>query len=217
MERIKKPKYLIKFCRQLSHAQMLLDGYLFMRPASAFHSFETNYGDKKEASLLSWAMIYKNPNCYIYCLSAIFENKINGRLIDHFNCEDGFIVIINYDDFSKLLSKENLLNVFSNHSCSYGLVQYGEKGIEFAKQALLDKIFDSTLFTKSSFFEMEQEFRIATDERYDENIESLDVGLKDVNKVFYLGKNIRSISTLIDIKSMKEKVILLDGQEILIS
>ena len=42
-------KYLIKFVSQKSHADMLVAGELFMRPASYYHNLELGQGDIREA------------------------------------------------------------------------------------------------------------------------------------------------------------------------
>lgn len=212
-----EPKYLIKFCRELDHAELLVSGCLYMRPASSYHDFEQKFGDMREAGVIDSKMIFKNPNCYIYCMTAVFDNggicTLNKKLISRFECENGYLVIIRFNEFIDLL-KEKASKVFSGYECSFGFVKYRNRDLSFTQEALLSKAFDSSLYTKNTSFSIESEFRIATCEQFsdfpiDENRvldPSFDVG--KVYKKFYFDNDLRSISVVVPVKDVKDKIFL---------
>ena len=210
------PKYLIKFCREIDHANLLLDGHLFMRPAASYHDYETKYADPREGGIIDSTMIYKNPYCYIYCLTTIYEENgicsLDSSLISRFNCEKGFIVILEYEKFKNLL-KQCCAKMFSGCECSFGFVEYRIRNLNFMKEALLSKNFDISLFTKGPSFSIEKEFRIATSEQFDTSL--LDKNdLKTIYKIFDLGKNLYDIGIVVSISSIGDRINLSKNQSI---
>jgi len=73
-------KYLIKFVSQKGHADMLVAGKLFMRPASYYHKQELGQGDIFEACILPPMQMYYNADLPIYCLYCRCLSMLHSRL-----------------------------------------------------------------------------------------------------------------------------------------
>lgn len=105
------PRYLIKFVSQLSHAEDLRSGKLFMRPASYYHDLELGQGDVTEGAISHEVAIYQNGQWAIYCMYTVKDNDIDSdgnihisnRVIDDFTNCDGYAVIVNRDKFEERL------------------------------------------------------------------------------------------------------------------
>ena len=103
-------KYLLKFVAEKNHAEVLLNGTLFMRPASYYWHLEQGQGDINETAIIPFARIYKHSRLPIYCMYSVMDTDIvdntitvSGRCIKDFKCEDGYVVIIDYPQFAKRL------------------------------------------------------------------------------------------------------------------
>ena len=134
-------KYLIKFVSQKSHADMLVAGELFMRPASYYHKLELGQGNIREAWIIPSVQMYLNANIPMMCFYAVDETEvINGeiavssRCIDDFKCKDGYAVIICFSDF------ENRIRTLDTegYTCCGGTIQY-----RLPELAELEKFFKS--------------------------------------------------------------------------
>lgn len=155
-------KYLIKFVSCEEHAQMLIDGEMFMRPASYYHHLETGQGDPSEAGVLDGIGIYMNSNIPIFCMYCVFDNDIidgkiliSKRVIEDFKCEDGFLVLLEYEEFEK-----RLLTVKTNgYQLDAGRVGYAYKKFDGLADMLNDKS-GKSLFIKNPYFSYQKEFRI---------------------------------------------------------
>lgn len=112
MNDVRTPSYLLKFVSEYSHAIDLLTGILFTRPAAYYISLEQQgQGDWQEATIISGMDSYKNFNMPIFCMTGVQEEvkdgiyKFDNRIIRDFQCENGYVVIIRYDDFIEKLPK----------------------------------------------------------------------------------------------------------------
>lgn len=102
-------KYLLKFVTKLEHAEALVAGQLYMRPASYFHSQEIGRGDICEGCVIPNLCAYRNTQWAIYCFYAVEESEIdkNGvvsiteRCIQDFGCSDGYVVVLPYAELEK--------------------------------------------------------------------------------------------------------------------
>ena len=118
-------KYLVKFVTEESHANDLLDGKLFMRPSRYFRSLESKNldhrrGDQTEGAIFADARgtavnylgIFQNDDLPIFCTYTVYENDIadnriaiSKKVVEEFNCEQGFAVLIDYLGFKQDLEK----------------------------------------------------------------------------------------------------------------
>lgn len=202
-----KIRYLIKFVAQEKYANDLCDGNLFMHPAGYYHMLDKQgQGDIGEAALSSNTGIYRGCEIPIYCMTAVYSDNIKHdnilikrRMIEDFNCKDGFAVLIEYKPF---LSRLKTLEIDGKHVRN-GLVQYCNIPLEQTKKWLLDISLDH-LFIKRPFFSYQQEYRIVvldklqpktTPKFYDGRymnflsydvycIYSINGGLSDISKIY---------------------------------
>ena len=169
-------KYLIKFVSEKSHAEDLVRGKLFMRPATYYHMLEQKkgpgQGDLGEASVVDGQCAYKHSHVPVYCLYAVMENDINDgniyiskRCIDDFGCQKGFAVLIDYKKLQPLLSQVKT----GGHELDAGLVTYHSLTLENMAGLLNDKT-PQNLFIKRPYFSYQKEYRIVVCEQlYKEN------------------------------------------------
>lgn len=162
-------KYLIKFVGCEEHAQMLIDGEMFMRPASYYHHLETGQGDPSEAGVLDGIGIYMNSNIPIFCMYCVFDNDIidgkiliSKRVIEDFKCEDGFLVLLEYEEFEKRLSTVKT----NGYQLDAGRVGYAYKKFDGLADMLNDKS-GKSLFIKNPYFSYQKEFRIVIAKQVD--------------------------------------------------
>lgn len=162
-------KYLINFVSCEEHAQMLIDGEMFMRPASYYHHLETGQGDPSEAGVLDGIGIYMNSNIPIFCMYCVFDNDIidgkiliSKRVIEDFKCEDGFLVLLEYEEFEKRLSTVKT----NGYQLDAGRVGYAYKKFDGLADMLNDKS-GKSLFIKNPYFSYQKEFRIVIAKQVD--------------------------------------------------
>lgn len=107
-------RYLLKFVSKEAYADDLLNGKLFMHCAKYYHDLEKKYGpgqgDLREGSLFPNAAIYRNIYFPIYCMYLIKDEDISDgkviidkRVIEDFDCQQGFMVIILFNSFERVL------------------------------------------------------------------------------------------------------------------
>ncbi len=155
-------KYLLKFVSKEDHANTLLDGTLFMRPACYYHKLENGQGDVCESAVSHEICMYKHSHVPIYCTYAVDEKDmiggvvdISGQCIRDFKCENGYVVIIDFSQFEQILPTLQSKGA----EVDAGLVHYHK--LTFDDMAYL--IGDTTpknLFLKPPFFSYQKEFRI---------------------------------------------------------
>lgn len=156
-------KYLIKFVSQLEHAEQLINGEFFMRPASYYHHLENGQGDLAESALIHSVAIYKNTQYAIYCLYSVDEKDIGNdgniyisqKCIEDFHCENGFAVIIDYEKFEKLLPMIQT----EGYQLWGGRVRYRKLTYEDMPN-MMDMGSIDNLFTKRPYFAYQKEYRI---------------------------------------------------------
>lgn len=175
-------KYLIRFFDEDYKVEYLFHKGLYMNAAATYHKIESDSlkWDYGEGSFCN-SYAYKNVNRPIWCCTAVFNENITNnniildkKLLEDFNCCNGFAVVINKGKFLKSL-RENPKNIYAY---SYGLVSYKQKN---PNEILLNNRFDSSLFIKSPSFQHQQEFRFCIDYSCEKVFE------KDVNNYFGLG------------------------------
>lgn len=155
-------KYLFKFVSERAHADFLLDGNLFMRPACYYHKIEAGQGDLGEAAISHDICVYKHSHVPIYCAYAVDELDIIGgtvavseRCVKDFNCENGYVVIIDFQKFDQALT--TLLS--HGYEVDVGLVNYHKLTFEDTGELLCDNT-PKNLFVKRPSFSYQKEFRI---------------------------------------------------------
>lgn len=105
--------YLLKFAPQEAYIDDLMDGRLYMNAAGYYHGLPGEQGDPLEASLAYGMGIYANWLLPIYCMFTVWESDIvdnavvvTRRMIDEFRCADGWIGIVRYGCFERLLDRK---------------------------------------------------------------------------------------------------------------
>ena len=158
-------KYLLKFVKQKEHAEALLSGTLYMRPASYYHKGESGkfgQNDIREAAVSNEFQVYKHNRCPIYCMTAVAEDDIVSgqfiipeKCIQDFDCENGYVVIFKFDVF-----EERLKTLLSEGYCvcgglvNYHIITFDEMG------QLMGDDSPKNLFIKHPYFSYQKEFRI---------------------------------------------------------
>jgi hypothetical protein len=190
-------KYLIKFVSRLEHAKMLQDGHLFMRPMPYYRLLEEGQGDELEGAISHSIFMFKNTQWPIYCFYSVDDSdvisngniKIDKRCIDDFKCKDGYIVIINFSEFEKMLP---IIDT-EGYQLTAGKVSY--RNIAFEELAnLMKKETLDNVFVKRPKYSYQKEYRIVITK----NIST------DVYEVVYkMDSDIKNISNIINVSNLK--------------
>lgn len=105
--------YLLKFAPQEAYIDDLMDGCLYMNAAGYYHGLPGEQGDPLEASLAYGMGIYAHWLLPIYCMFTVRESDIvdntvviTRRMIDEFRCAEGWIGIVRYGCFERLLNRK---------------------------------------------------------------------------------------------------------------
>lgn len=61
-------RYLLKFVTEYEHAEMLVQGKLFFRPARYYRSLDFGIGDSGEGTIFPGICIYTHSDNLIYCM-----------------------------------------------------------------------------------------------------------------------------------------------------
>lgn len=215
MENINGIKYLIKFVTQEEHAQMLYDGKLYTHCIKYYHSIsQQGQGDIREASLFPNFRIYRGTDYPIYCLMAVKTDDIkdktvliNKKAISDFNCQEGFIVIIDYITFCERLKSLNYDS--KSVKCYHRLVTYGTPTQELSLEWFCDLNSLDHIFVKGPSYKHQQEYRILISDSIDyrsviefHDGEFLRARYYDVLKVYQLDKDLHDISEIYSIKEL---------------
>lgn len=153
--------YLLKFVSKDCYADFLLDGKMLMRQAKYFRALEEGRGDMMEAALSHDICMYGDSDYLIYCLSCVEEDdiqngvyRIDEKLIKDFDCENGYLVLIDFKEFKK--------NLRYSETCGYSLdggkIQYGK--IPFRLMDYLFRNPGANLFIKRPAFKYQKEYRL---------------------------------------------------------
>lgn len=154
--------YLLKFAPQEAYIDDLMDGRLYMNAAGYYHGLPGEQGDPLEASLAYGMGIYANWLLPIYCMFTLRESDIvdntvviTRRMIDEFRCAEGWIGIVRYGCFERLLKQKiDSENGISLHSPVF----YGAP-----VPSVIDKAFQGTpynLIIKTPKYAYQREYRI---------------------------------------------------------
>lgn len=136
--------YLLKFAPKEAHIDDLINGHLYMNAAGYYHGLSGGQGDPLEASMAPGVCLYGNHCLPIYCMYTVRENdivdnavKIPKRMIREFGCADGWIGIVRFDSFARLMDSHTTDggDVYAHSAISYGIP--GPK--------LIDDIFQGTI------------------------------------------------------------------------
>lgn len=156
-------RYLIKFVSQLSHAENLRSGNLFMRPASYYHDLEIGQGDITEGAISHQVAIYQNSQWAIYCMYTVKEDDIDrdgnihisNRVMNDFTNSNGYAVVIDRDKFEKRLStvKTNGYALQAGE-INYHYITFEDMGKMLTKNEPLN------LAIKHPYFSYQNEYRI---------------------------------------------------------
>lgn len=102
--------YLLKFVLKGAYIDDLISGHLYMNAAGYYHGLPDEQGDPLEASMAPGVCLYGYSCLPIYCMYTVRENdivdnavKIPMRMIQEFGCADGWIGIVQYASFARLL------------------------------------------------------------------------------------------------------------------
>ena len=219
-QRNEQIRYLAKFVSKYDYVQTFIDnGTLYANPASYFvYSDRAGQGDIREGALSHKHMIYKNYNLPLYCMMALYDNNfkdgkllIDKRIIKDFNCENGFLILINPQPFI-----ETFANYFNKRDIgiTFGTVNYYYFKNEpkmFAKYAN-DKT-NSHFFIKTPNYSYQQEYRIVICDPCSpcEYVKLKELGItvptgNYEHKEYKICNNMHSFSKVIPIKSSRSKI-----------
>lgn len=166
--------YLLKFVPQEAYIDDLMDGRLYMNAAGYYHGLPREQGDPLEASLAFGMGIYAHWLLPIYCMFTVRESDIvdnavvvTRRMIDEFRCADGWIGIVRYGCFERLLDR----TVDSGKDISlHRPVYYGAPG-----PSVTDAAFQGTpynLVIKAPKYAYQREYRIIGSQPVDWRLKS---------------------------------------------
>lgn len=98
---------------QEAYINDLMDGRLYMNAAGYYHGLPGEQGDPLEASLAYGMGIYAHWLLPIYCMFTVRESDIvdntvmiTRRMIDELRCAEGWIGIVRYGCFERLLNRK---------------------------------------------------------------------------------------------------------------
>ena len=199
-------KYLIKFVAKRSYAKDLLQGKLFMHPATYYHNLaETagaGQGDLGEASIVPGLCIYKYYHLPIYCMYAVLdsdikngETLIDGRCISDFHCSDGFAVLIDFSQFEPMLYNVKT----EGYELEAGLVTYHALTQADLGPLMIDDT-PRNLFIKRPGFLYQKEFRIVICKQIYRDGEP-----PVYEKVYWLDHALDAIAKIIPISSLRKR------------
>lgn len=154
--------YLLKFAPREAYIDDLINGRLYMNAAGYYHGLPGEQGDPLEASMVLPTCIYGNYRLPIYCMYTVHENdivdgsvQIPKRMIREFGCADGWIGIVRYESFARLIDSHT---TGGEEVYAHGAISYGIPGPK-----LIEEIFQGTicnLLIKTPKYAYQQEYRI---------------------------------------------------------
>lgn len=154
--------YLLKFAPREAYIDDLINGHLYMNAAGYYHGLPGEQGDSLEASMAPGACLYRYTCLPIYCMYTVRENDIVGntvkipmRMILEFGCESGWIGIVRYDSFARLVDSHS---TDGGAIYAHGPISYGVPGPK-----LICEIFEGiphNLVIKTPKYAYQREYRI---------------------------------------------------------
>lgn len=154
--------YLLKFAPREAYIDDLINGHLYMNAAGYYHGLPGEQGDPLEASMAPGVCLYRYTCLPIYCMYAVREDDIvNGsaqipmRMIREFGCAEGWIGIVQYDSFARLLDSHT---TDGGDVYAHGPISYGVPGPK-----LIREIFEGiphNLVIKTPKYAYQKEYRI---------------------------------------------------------
>lgn len=154
--------YLLKFAAKEAYIDDLIDGRLYMNAAGYYHGLPGEQGDPLEASIVGGTCIYLYHRLPIYCMYAVRKSDVTNnsavipsRMIEEFGCATGWIGIIQYDRFARLLAKQTAED---GDIYAHGPISYGAPGPK-----LINEIFQGiphNLVIKTPRYPYQKEYRI---------------------------------------------------------
>ena len=203
------PEYVIKFFSKKEYADTLINGIFYMNHAGYYRKKEEKEGqwDFTEGALSHETAIAKGLNYPIYCMYAVDETDIinntvyiDKKIIDDFNCANGYAVVIRFNDFEKLLESCDT----KGYTMVGDLVQYGTLSNDEMKHFFKEKSC-SNLFVKRPCFSYQHEYRIVIYKNIVKsrrnNCESCnEKSQNEFHEEFHIDKSIKDKAKLISIK-----------------
>ena len=154
--------YLLKFAPKEACIDDLINGRLYMNAAGYYHGLPGEQGDPLEASIAPGVCLYRYACLPIYCMYTVRENdivdntvKIPMRMIQEFGCANGWIGIVQYGGFARLVDT----HIADGGSIyAHGPISYGVPGSK-----LIREIFEGiphNLVIKTPKYAYQREYRI---------------------------------------------------------
>lgn len=154
--------YLLKFAPKEAYIDDLMSGHLYMNAAGYYHGLPGEQGDPLEASMAPGACLYRYTDLPIYCMYTVREDDIVGntvkipmRMIREFGCESGWIGIVRYDSFARLVN---------SHATDDGAIYaHGPISHGVPEPKLICEIFEGiphNLVIKTPKYSYQREYRI---------------------------------------------------------
>lgn len=153
---------LLKFAPREAYIDDLINGHLYMNAAGYYHGLPGEQGDSLEASMAPGVCLYGYTCLPIYCMYTVREKdlvdnavKIPMRMIREFGCADGWIGIVQYDNFVCLADRHT---ADGGSIYAHGPISYGVPGPK-----LICEIFKGipyNLVTKTPRYAYQREHRI---------------------------------------------------------
>lgn len=157
-----KIRWLLKFAPKEAYIDDLMSGRLYMNAAGYYHGMPGEQGDPLEASIAPGVCAYCYTQLPIYCMYTICEGEviddavmIPGRMISEFGCENGWIGVVRYDRFARLIDDcvDGDKGIFD-----HGSVSYGTPSIKLTREILQG--IPHNLFIKTPKYAYQREYRI---------------------------------------------------------
>lgn len=157
-----KIRWLLKFAPWEACIDDLMSGRLYMNAAGYYHGMPGEQGDPLEASIAPGVRAYSYTQLPIYCMYTICEGEvvdgtvmIPGRMVSEFGCANGWIGVVRYDCFARLVDDyvEGDKGIFD-----HGSVSYGTPGIKLTREILQG--IPHNLFIKTPKYAYQREYRI---------------------------------------------------------
>lgn len=154
--------YLLKFAPKEAYIDDLINGRLYMNAAGYYHGLPGEQGDPLEASMAPGVCLYRYACLPIYCMYTVRENdivdntvKIRMRMIQEFGCANGWIGIVQYGGFARLVDTHiaDGGSIYAHGPISYGV----------PRPKLIREIFEGiphNLVIKTPKYAYQREYRI---------------------------------------------------------
>ena len=196
-------KYFLKFVSKEEYADYLLSGKLYMHTARYYRDMGRKegdgQGDSKEGNCFPGLEAFSNIDYPIYCLYTIFENDIKDgvvtidkRVVEDFNCKNGYVVVLECNKFEKALEKVETFGYELGGGCvKYAPLAYSEVEESFRSDCALN------LYHKNACFSYQKEYRLVVFKRMDINRD------ENAGYVYEMEKDISDFAYKIAVRSLE--------------